>query len=65
MSENVGVSTSPNPKGLHGLYRKNFTFLHEPCVAAVTPQRVFFSYQEVRNALHFVLTTTNSFGQKN
>jgi hypothetical protein len=26
MSENVGVSSSRNPKGLHGLYRENFTF---------------------------------------
>jgi hypothetical protein len=25
MSENVGASTSGNPEGLHGLYRKNFT----------------------------------------
>jgi hypothetical protein len=25
MSENVGVSTSRNPKGLHCLYRDNFT----------------------------------------
>jgi hypothetical protein len=28
MSENVGASTSHNPKGLHGLYGDNFTFLH-------------------------------------
>jgi hypothetical protein len=27
MSENVGASTSRNPKGLHGLYRDNFTLL--------------------------------------
>jgi hypothetical protein len=26
MSENAGASTSRNPKGLHGLYRDNFTF---------------------------------------
>jgi hypothetical protein len=26
MSKNVGASTSRNPKGLHGLYRDNFTF---------------------------------------
>jgi hypothetical protein len=26
MSENVGASTSRNPKDLHGLYRDNFTF---------------------------------------
>jgi hypothetical protein len=26
MSENVGTSTSRKPKGLHGLYRDNFTF---------------------------------------
>jgi hypothetical protein len=25
ISENVGASTSRNPKGLHGLYRDNFT----------------------------------------
>jgi hypothetical protein len=28
MSENVGASTSRNPKGLHGLYRDNVTFLY-------------------------------------
>jgi hypothetical protein len=27
MSENVGASTSRNPRGLHGLYRDNFTLL--------------------------------------
>jgi hypothetical protein len=26
MSENVGASTSLNPKGLYGLYRDNFSF---------------------------------------
>jgi hypothetical protein len=26
MSENVGASTSRNPKSLHGLYRENFNF---------------------------------------
>jgi hypothetical protein len=26
MSENVGASTSRNPKDLHGLYMDNFTF---------------------------------------
>jgi hypothetical protein len=26
ISENVGAPTSRNPKGLHGLYRDNFTF---------------------------------------
>jgi hypothetical protein len=26
MSENVGASTSRNPRGLHGLYRDNFIF---------------------------------------
>jgi hypothetical protein len=26
--ENVGAPTSHNPKGLHALYRDNFTFLH-------------------------------------
>jgi hypothetical protein len=26
MSENVGVSISHNPKGLHGLYKDSFTF---------------------------------------
>jgi hypothetical protein len=30
MSENVGASASRNPKGFHGLYRKNFTLpLHK------------------------------------
>jgi hypothetical protein len=28
MSENVGASTSRNPKGLHSLYRDNFTFTY-------------------------------------
>jgi hypothetical protein len=27
MPENVGGSTSCNPKGLHGLYRENYTLL--------------------------------------
>jgi hypothetical protein len=27
MSENVGASTSRNPKGLHGLYGDSFTFI--------------------------------------
>jgi hypothetical protein len=26
MPENVGAATSRSPKGLHGLYRDNFTF---------------------------------------
>jgi hypothetical protein len=26
ISENVGASTTRNPKGLHGLYRDNFTY---------------------------------------
>jgi hypothetical protein len=29
MSENVRASTSRNPKGLHGLYRDNFTLPYE------------------------------------
>jgi hypothetical protein len=28
MSENVGASTSRNPKGLHSLYGDNFTFIN-------------------------------------
>jgi hypothetical protein len=28
MSENVEAPTSRNPKGLHGLYRDNFTFYY-------------------------------------
>jgi hypothetical protein len=28
MSENVGASTSRNPKGLHGLYRDNLPYLY-------------------------------------
>jgi hypothetical protein len=27
ITENVGASTSRNPKGLHGLYKENFTFI--------------------------------------
>jgi hypothetical protein len=27
MSENVGASTYRNPKGFHGLYGDNFTFI--------------------------------------
>jgi hypothetical protein len=30
MSENVGASTSCNPRGLHGLYRENFTLPINP-----------------------------------
>jgi hypothetical protein len=33
MSENVGSSTSRNPKGLHVLYRDNFTFTFYNCIA--------------------------------
>jgi hypothetical protein len=33
MSENVGASTSRNPKGLHGLYRENFTLLSAPLLS--------------------------------
>jgi hypothetical protein len=32
MSENVGASTSRNPKGLHGLYRDNFTLPYWMCL---------------------------------
>jgi hypothetical protein len=32
MSENAGASTSRNPKGLHGLYRDNFTFKYASTV---------------------------------
>jgi hypothetical protein len=35
MSENMGASTSLCPKGLHGLYRDNFTFTF----AATTKER--------------------------
>jgi hypothetical protein len=31
MSENVEASTSRHPKGLHGLYRENFTYFTLPC----------------------------------
>jgi hypothetical protein len=30
ISENVGASTSHNPKGLHVLYEDNFTYLPDP-----------------------------------
>jgi hypothetical protein len=30
MSENMGVSTSRNPKGLHGLYRDVYLYLRVP-----------------------------------
>jgi hypothetical protein len=32
MSENVGASTSSNPKGLDGPYRDNFTFTWEEII---------------------------------
>jgi hypothetical protein len=35
MSENVGASTSQNPKGLHGLYRDSFTFTSNTNVCCV------------------------------
>jgi hypothetical protein len=44
MSENVGASTSGNPKGLHGLYRDNFTsaFIHTfQAMEAVQDYRLF------------------------
>jgi hypothetical protein len=34
MSENVGASTSRNPKGLHVPYRENFTFNYD-CMTRV------------------------------
>jgi hypothetical protein len=40
MSENVGTSTSRNPKGLHGLYRDNFTLPSHP----ILPKYGRFSY---------------------
>jgi hypothetical protein len=33
MSKNVGASSTRNPKGLHGLYRDNFTFARISTVA--------------------------------
>jgi hypothetical protein len=42
MSENVGASTSRKPKGLHGLYRNNFTFF--TCSRDATTVRVIYTY---------------------
>jgi hypothetical protein len=35
MSENVGASTSRNPKGLYSLYRDNFTFMVNKCTGRI------------------------------
>jgi hypothetical protein len=42
MSENVGASTSRNPKGLHGLYTDNFTLLCRSILHYVMDSIVFF-----------------------
>jgi hypothetical protein len=50
MSENFGASTSRNPKGLHGLYRDNFTitFLHGSDISVfLTRQTVRFNELEL------------------
>jgi hypothetical protein len=41
MSENVGASTSRNPKGLHGLYRENFTLPLIKLINSFLSQRKF------------------------
>jgi hypothetical protein len=40
MSENVGASTSRNPKGLHGLYRDNFTLPYLSKLEEIIKHRV-------------------------
>jgi hypothetical protein len=42
MSENVGFSTSRNPKGLHGLYRENVTYFRYYFICSCTFLRYFF-----------------------
>jgi hypothetical protein len=41
MSENVGASTSRNPKGLHGLYGDNITFI-EAWIRFLSAFKVFW-----------------------
>jgi hypothetical protein len=56
MSENGGASTSRNPKGLHGLYRDNFTLLIYTQIYAFlkywrrneSTMRQYISYDSVR-----------------
>jgi hypothetical protein len=52
MSENVGVSTSRNPKGLHGLYRDNFTFYNINKNIPVTESEDFTDGGEVVSLTH-------------
>jgi hypothetical protein len=44
MSEKVGASTSRNPKGLHGLYRDNFTLLFAFLDAYATTSSTFTKF---------------------
>jgi hypothetical protein len=46
MSENMGASTSCNPKDLHGLYRQNFTFT---VFWGIAPYGVIEFYQIARD----------------
>jgi hypothetical protein len=50
MSQNVGTSTSRNPKGRHGLYRDTFTFPffkraigHEPVLVDIFQTSIYSS----------------------
>jgi hypothetical protein len=48
MSENVGASTSRNPKGLHGLYRDNFTLPHNNSIYNFSPLFKMFPQRIIR-----------------
>jgi hypothetical protein len=53
MSGNVGASTSRNPKGLHGLYRENFTLLFD-----YRYRRQIYLSLVTRDPLHMTLRCT-------
>jgi hypothetical protein len=50
MSENVGASTSRNPKGLHGLYRDNFSFIHK-----FIKETVYWNEFQLRKCLSVII----------
>jgi hypothetical protein len=50
MSENVGASTSRKPKGLHGLYRANFTYYIHSILTGYLQSILVFSY---KNAIKY------------
>jgi hypothetical protein len=73
MSENVGASTSRNPKGLHGLYREDFTFrnkhiicveMHRKQTYLQIPKEMFLNVNNYNIAAAWILYLPNEHSQK-